>query len=227
MALPYDQAQQRPQGPRPGQRPTSGVTTAVSRPAGERPTQQMQPPPGGFSMQHNPYDDPFKNQPPAAGGGTGTPGPAAPPPIDPQVAAQNAFNNYLNSTGYQFRFGQGMDAINSNAAARGMLNSGATLKGLQTFGQGIASQEYQNYLNQLSNMNNILGGTATAGQQQLGSVATAGTAGGGQAANAMIQGAANQGAALMHGGNAAAAGWQALGSGISNALGSFGGGSFW
>lgn len=53
--------------------------------------------------------------------------------------------------GYQFRFGQGMKALERSAAAKGNLLSGNTLAAAQEFGQGIASQEYQNRLGQLRN----------------------------------------------------------------------------
>jgi len=66
-----------------------------------------------------------------------------------EEAAQAAFQRYQNSTGYQFRLGQGMEAITGGAASRGLLNSGATLKGLNDYGQGAASAEFGNYLGQL------------------------------------------------------------------------------
>lgn len=43
--------------------------------------------------------------------------------------------------GYQFRLGQGMEAIKGSAAARGNRLGGGTLKALMEFGQGLASQE--------------------------------------------------------------------------------------
>ena len=46
--------------------------------------------------------------------------------------------------GYGFRMGEGMKALERSAAARGGLLSGATLKGIQRYGQDLASQEYQN-----------------------------------------------------------------------------------
>lgn len=46
--------------------------------------------------------------------------------------------------GYAFRLQQGTQARESSAAARGLLRSGATLKGLDEFGQQMASQEYGN-----------------------------------------------------------------------------------
>ena len=44
---------------------------------------------------------------------------------------------------YQFRLQQGQQALENSNAARG-LNTGATAKGLLDYGQGAASQEYQN-----------------------------------------------------------------------------------
>ena len=49
--------------------------------------------------------------------------------------------------GYGFRLSEGMKALERGAAARGGLLSGATLKGVQRYGQDLASQEYQNAFN--------------------------------------------------------------------------------
>ena len=46
--------------------------------------------------------------------------------------------------GYQFRMSEGMKALERSAAARGLLQSGGTLKGVQKFGQELASSEYEN-----------------------------------------------------------------------------------
>lgn len=46
--------------------------------------------------------------------------------------------------GYGFRMAEGMKALERSAAARGGLLSGAALKGIQRYGQDLASQEYQN-----------------------------------------------------------------------------------
>lgn len=157
-------------------------------------------------------------------------GPAPAAPVTPEAAAapaaaqqnpayQNAFNNYLNSTGYQFMLGQGQDAITGSAAARGLLNSGATAKALTKYGQDTGSQYFDKYMSQLGNMNNTLGGTASAGQNALGQIATVGTTGGGNSANALIQGAANQGALVMRGGNALANAYAGLGGAVGNAFG--------
>jgi len=49
--------------------------------------------------------------------------------------------------GYQFRLEEGMKGLERSAAARGGLLSGGTLKGIQRYGQDMASQEYQNAFN--------------------------------------------------------------------------------
>jgi len=71
------------------------------------------------------------------------------------TAAQNAaFQNWQNSTGYQFGLNQGTQAITQNNAASGLLDSGATAKALDTYGQQYANTQYQNYINPLQNLVN-------------------------------------------------------------------------
>lgn len=55
---------------------------------------------------------------------------------------------------YQFRLDQGNQAINRGAAAKGMLGSGNVLAELAKFGQGMASEEYGNQFNRLSDLMN-------------------------------------------------------------------------
>lgn len=158
---------------------------------------------------------------PPAAGATGTPAPAGATgaPTDPAaagaataqqpgVSAPDAFQGYQGSTGYQFQLGQGLNAINSNAAAKGLMGSGGTAKALEQYGQNLASTTFNNYLTQLSGLNSIQGGTAQMGQNSLGQVATVGTAAGGGAANAVIQG-----------GNAVAGGITGIANSIGNAVG--------
>ena len=49
--------------------------------------------------------------------------------------------------GYQFRLKEGMQGLERSSAARGGLLSGATLKGIQRYGQDMASQEFTNAFN--------------------------------------------------------------------------------
>jgi hypothetical protein len=66
----------------------------------------------------------------------------------------DAFNKYLGSTGYNFALNQGTNAITSNAASRGLLDSGATGKALEGYGQNLGSQYFNNYLTQLLGLGN-------------------------------------------------------------------------
>jgi hypothetical protein len=52
-----------------------------------------------------------------------------------------------NDPGYQFRLGQGLQAVQQSAAARGVLNTGGTLKDIADYGQNYASGEYGNAFN--------------------------------------------------------------------------------
>ena len=61
---------------------------------------------------------------------------------------------------YQFRFGEGMKALDRQAAARGGLISGGALKAAQRYGQDYASQEFGNAYNRLAGLAGI-GQTAT------------------------------------------------------------------
>lgn len=75
--------------------------------------------------------------------------------------------------GYQFRRDQGNVGIENNAATAGLLQSGDTLRGLQTYGQGMASQEYNNAFNryvqegQFKQSNALMGQNASALTGQL------------------------------------------------------------
>lgn len=57
--------------------------------------------------------------------------------------------------GYRFRLQQGTDAIQRSAAARGTALSGQTLKALQDYAQGLASQEYGNAYDRALGLNDL------------------------------------------------------------------------
>lgn len=65
--------------------------------------------------------------------------------------------------GYQFRMNEGMKAINAAGAARGLGNSGATLKALARYGQDYGSQEYGKAYDRLAGL--ASGGYGAASQQ--------------------------------------------------------------
>ena len=62
-----------------------------------------------------------------------------------------------DTPGYQFALNQGSDTLGRYAAARGMSMSGPQMKSLQTYGQGVGDQTYQQYFNNL-------GGLSTTGE---------------------------------------------------------------
>jgi hypothetical protein len=135
-------------------------------------------------------------------------------------AATAARNRFQTSPGYQFSLDQGLRAVDAGAASSGMLRSGATLKAEQTFGTGLADQEFTNYYNRLFDLSK-LGETAASGQ------ATASTTAG----QGIAQTDLSQGSALSNiYGNIAKTVGNAIGSGMNtssytNALSPGGGGA--
>lgn len=66
-----------------------------------------------------------------------------PPKYTPPPAyASPSGESVLNEPGYKFRVGEGERALQNSAAARGVVNGGATLKDILAYGQNYASNEY-------------------------------------------------------------------------------------
>jgi len=130
--------------------------------------------------------------------------------------AENDLNqNALEQTpGYQWQYGQGMQAATNSAAARGLANSGAALKGASTFANGLADSTYQNQFNdQLSANSSAQGNLTNEFNRQNALLGYGSQAAGAAASNAYNTGvASNQ--ALMEG----ATGSVAATTGIGNAL---------
>ncbi len=61
-------------------------------------------------------------------------------------------NSIQDSTAYQWRLGQGMQGLDRSAASRGNLFSGGHNADVQSFGQGMASQEYGDQWNRLAGL---------------------------------------------------------------------------
>jgi hypothetical protein len=81
--------------------------------------------------------------------------------------------------GYAFRMSEGMKGLERSAAARGGLLSGATLKGIQRYGQDLGSQEYMNAFNRYQTERNArlaplqsLAGVGQTTSQRLGAAGT-------------------------------------------------------
>lgn len=108
--------------------------------------------------------------------------------------------------GYAFRLSEGMKALERSAAARGGLLSGATMKGLQRYGQDLASQEYMNAFNryqaerqaQLNPLQSLAGIGQTAAQQ----LGAAGQTYAGNVGNLMGQAAQARASGYVGGANA-------------------------
>lgn len=78
------------------------------------------------------------------------------------------FSSFKQSPDYQFRFDQGLQALDRSAAARGSLFSGGHSADLIGYGQGMASQSYNDFYNRLAALSQ--GGQGAAAN--LGSVGT-------------------------------------------------------
>jgi hypothetical protein len=72
-----------------------------------------------------------------------------------------AVSDFQASPGYQYSVDQGLRTVDSGAAARGMLRSGATLKAEQTLGNNLANQDYGNYLTRLNQLGTLGNNAAT------------------------------------------------------------------
>ena len=77
--------------------------------------------------------------------------------------APSGYDGFQATPGYEFAFNEGQRAIEGSAAAGGNLRSGATMKALNDYGQGMANQEYGNHLSRLGSFAQM--GQAAAGNQ--------------------------------------------------------------
>lgn len=131
-------------------------------------------------------------------------------------------SGFRKTPGYDFQMQQGREGIQNSLAALGMKNSGAGLKAITKYSQGVADQSFNNYLDRLSAMstggqaqvsqNNALGQNAVAqmGQtiQDKGAATASGYVGGANAwGNALTNLSKNAGWALGMGSNNFGNGW--------------------
>lgn len=134
--------------------------------------------------------------------------------VNPDLQRSFTMNDYQQDPGYGLRLSEGMKAINSSAAARGMGNSGATMKALLKYGQDYASNEYNNAYTRFNNdrqmkynmLSNIAGLGQGANAQQVNS-------------NMNLANAMNEN--MMGAGNATAAAYMSNGGRLSNMVNSF------
>lgn len=128
-----------------------------------------------------------------------------------QPATAPDYSAFFQSPDYQFRLQEGTRALEQSAAARGLLRSGQTLKGITEYGQGLAASGYSDYMNRLASLAGV-GQSATTttaglGQQMAGNVG-----------NIMQNTAAQQASSYLAGGQAWQQGIQGVGQGLGFAL---------
>lgn len=144
--------------------------------------------------------------------------------IGNQPTYQNTLANLVNDPGYQFRLQQGRQTLENSAAARGNLLSGATLKDLTGYAQGMASQEgqaaYARDFNAFNNTQNQLANLMQQGFNASGQIVGSGQQGTNNLANLALMGGQSQGNMYMGRANALAD----LGNSLGQAFGQFMGG---
>lgn len=116
--------------------------------------------------------------------------------------------------GYQFNLTQGLKSVQNGAAARGLGNSGAALKGAASYATGLADSTYQNQFNN-ANINQTNAYNRLMGVSQLGENAAAQTGAYG------TQTAQNIGNNTVQGGNATAAGYLGAANSLNNGVNSY------
>jgi len=116
--------------------------------------------------------------------------------------SQTMQDTLSNLPGYQFTLNQGLKSVQNSAAARGLGDSGAALKGAANYATGLAQSNFGNYAS-------LLQGSANTGMSAGSAIAGVGQATG-----------ANIGASQVSAGNAAASGAIGAGNSISNAANS-------
>lgn len=109
------------------------------------------------------------------GGGSSTQSGSAAAAADPFASQRGQYQDMLSGMmkggftpqdqSYQWRLGQGQQAIERSLGARGLLNSGNRLTELMNYGQGMASSEYQNQFNRLAMLSGVQSGSPGAAGQ--------------------------------------------------------------
>ena len=128
-----------------------------------------------------------------------------------QYAKDFSMADYQADPGYAFRLKAGTDALGHQAAARGGLISGQTLKGMQDYAQGSASQEYSNAYNRYqTNRTNQLA--------PLGSLMSSGQAAASNQAGAAGQYGVNAGNLMTQAGQSIAAGQMGAANSLAGAI---------
>jgi len=150
-------------------------------------------------------------------------GTAGAPGYGKYASAEFGMDKFKADPSYAFRMSEGMKALERSAASRGGLLSGATLKGIQRYGQDLASTEFQNAFNRYQaertgtlNPFQALAGTAQSGANTLGS--QAGQMGA-NISNALGSYGSSAQSNIIGAGNAQASGYMGQANAIAGGLG--------
>lgn len=76
------------------------------------------------------------------------------------TAQQGALDNFAHSGGMDWLMDRGNRGVVANNAAKGLLKSGSTLKGMQAFSQGLSSTYLGKYMDNLFNLSKLGLGSA-------------------------------------------------------------------
>lgn len=129
---------------------------------------------------------------------------------------------FKQDPGYAFRISEGMKALERSAAARGGLLSGAAMKGIQRYGQDMASQEYMNAFNRYQVERearlNPLQSLAGVGQTTANALAAGGQGFAGNVNQLAMMNMTNQGNLALTSGNIRASQYNTAGRAIDDAL---------
>jgi hypothetical protein len=120
-------------------------------------------------------------------------------PAGAKETQQQALADFETSPGYQFRMDEGSKALDRSAASRGLLRSGAQQKAITAFGQGIASEEYGNYMDDLLAVSGFGGQAASSGNNTAANLTS-------NAADNIFRGGVARGSGYAAGANALARG---------------------
>lgn len=114
-------------------------------------------------------------------------------------------SKFREQPGYQFAKAEGEKSVVNNMRALGLGGSGAAMKALDRYGQGIADQQYDQYMDRLSGVSDNGQSAATTAANITGQTASdkvgAVLGGANSTANTRLSGTANAGNTLMTGNN--------------------------
>jgi hypothetical protein len=132
-------------------------------------------------------------------------------------------SDFTADPGYQFRLGQGQQALERSASARGGLLSGAAVKDANNYAQGQASQEYQaaydRFNTNRSNQLNPLLSLSGSGQVASGALGSAASGAANSGTNSLGQLGATLDQNITGAGNARASGYLGTANALSNGIG--------